>query len=72
MAPESTSPAARPTEFEKAIEQMKASSAAKPFDLHMLEMDLQSLGSVRAGAEAFMKQKMRPDLLINNAGVRKL
>lgn len=35
----------------------------------MLEMDLQSLGSVRAGAEAFMKQETRLDLLINNAGI---
>ena len=60
-----------PDRVEKAIEQMKASSA-KPLDLYMPEMDLQSLGSVRAGAEAFMKQEARLDLLINNAGVRKL
>lgn len=48
---------------------MKASSA-KTLDLHMLEMDLQSLGSVKGGAESFMRQESRLDLLINNAGVR--
>lgn len=50
---------------------MKASSA-KPLDLHMLEMDLQSLKSVKEGAEAFMRQESRLDLLINNAGVSNL
>ena len=50
------------------MEQMRASSA-KQLDLHMLEMDLQSLVSVKEGAEAFMKQELRLDLLINNAGV---
>ena len=48
---------------------MKASSP-KTLDLHMLEMDLQSLRSVKDGAEAFLKQELRLDLLINNAGVR--
>lgn len=47
---------------------MKASSA-RPLDLHMLEMDLQNLRSVKDGAETFMKQESRLDLLINNAGV---
>ena len=47
---------------------MKAFSA-KLLDLHMLEMDLQSLRSVKEGAEAFMRQESRLDLLINNAGV---
>ena len=58
-----------PDRIKKAIEQMKASSA-KPLGLHMLEMDLQSLDSVMKGAEAFMRQESRLDLLINNAGVR--
>ena len=35
----------------------------------MLEMDLQNLRSVKDGAERFMKQESRLDLLINNAGV---
>ena len=60
-----------PDRMKKAMEQMKASSA-KQLDLHMLEMDLQSLVSVKEGAEAFMKQESRLDLLINNAGVRTL
>lgn len=47
---------------------MKASSAGT-LDLHMLEMDLQNLRSVKEGAERFMKQESRLDLLINNAGV---
>ena len=51
------------------MEQMKASSD-KPLDLHILEMDQQNLKSVKNGAEAFMKQESRLDLLINNAGVR--
>ncbi|CAD6592211.1 MAG: hypothetical protein ASARMPREDX12_005889 [Alectoria sarmentosa] len=58
-----------PDRVKKAIEQMKASSA-KTLDLHILEMDLQSLGSVKEGAESFMRQESRLDLLINNAGVR--
>ena len=52
-----------------AMEQMKASSE-KSLDLHMLEMDQQSFESVKKGAEGFMKQESRLDLLINNAGVR--
>ncbi|KAL9127325.1 MAG: hypothetical protein Q9175_007758 [Cornicularia normoerica] len=60
-----------PNRVEKAMEQMKASNAT-PLDLHMLEMDMQSLRSVKEGAEAFMRQESRLDLLINNAGVRTL
>ena len=52
-----------------AIEQMKTSSE-QTLDLHMLEMDQQSLNSVKNGAETFMKQESRLDILINNAGVR--
>lgn len=36
----------------------------------MLEMDLQSLESVKKVAEAFMRQESQLDLLVNNAGVR--
>lgn len=54
--------------MKKAMEQMKASNG-RQLDLHMLEMDLQSLVSVKKGAEAFMKQESRLDILINNAGV---
>ena len=53
------------------MKRMKASSET-PLDLHILEMDQQSLKSVKDGAEAFMKQESRLDLLINNAGVRLL
>ena len=58
-----------PDRVRHAIEQMNASSA-NSLDLHLLEMDLQDLGSVKQGAEVFMKQESRLDLLINNAGVR--
>ena len=51
------------------MEQMKTFSE-KPLDLHMLEMDQQNLRSVKNGAESFMKEESRLDLLINNAGVR--
>lgn len=60
-----------PGRMNKAMEQMRASSV-KQLDLHMLEMDLQSLTSVKEAAEAFKKQESRLDLLINNAGVRTL
>ena len=52
-----------------AMEQMKA-SCERSLDVHMLEMDQQSFTSVKDGADAFMKQESRLDLLINNAGVR--
>ena len=58
-----------PERLKTSIEQMKASSE-KPLDLHMLEMDLQSLRSVKDGAEMFVKQESRLDILVNNAGVR--
>lgn len=58
-----------PDRVKKAIEQMKASSV-QPLDLHMLEMDLQSLKSVKEAAGVFMRQESRLDILINNAGVR--
>ncbi len=58
-----------PDRVKHAIEQMNASSA-NSLDLHLLELDLQDLGSVKKGAEIFVKQESRLDLLINNAGVR--
>lgn len=60
-----------PERLRKAMEQMKASSS-KPLDLRTLKIDLQSLKSVKEGAELFMRQESRLDLLINNAGVRDL
>ena len=57
--------------MKQAMEQMRASSVEQ-LDLHMLELDLQSLVSIKEGAEAFMKKESRLDLLINNAGVRTL
>lgn len=60
-----------PERVKKAIEQMQE-SGARSLDLHMLRMDLQSLRSVKEGAESFMRQESRLDLLINNAGVRTL
>jgi NAD(P)-dependent dehydrogenase (short-subunit alcohol dehydrogenase family) len=54
---------------EEAIAKLKASSKLN-LDLHFLEMDLQSLQSVKLAAAEFMKFESRLDLLINNAGVR--
>lgn len=47
---------------------MKESSKLS-LDLHFLEMDLQSLQSVKVAAEEFMKRESQLDLLINNASV---
>ncbi|KXH65071.1 short chain dehydrogenase [Colletotrichum salicis] len=38
-------------------------------NVHLLEMDLTSLDSVRAAAAAFKKRSSRLDILVNNAGV---
>ena len=35
----------------------------------LLEMDMESLASVRAAAESFLKQSSTLNILINNAGV---
>ena len=40
-------------------------------DIHPLNMDLQSLRSVKEAADAFIALESRLDLLINNAGVSK-
>ena len=47
---------------------MKESSKLA-LDLHFLEMDLQSLQSVKVAAAGFMKRESQLDLLVNNAGV---
>ncbi len=53
---------------EEAIATMKASCKSN-LDLHFLELDLQSLHSVKSAAADFMKRESQLDLLINNAGV---
>ena len=40
--------------------------------VHLLEMDLESLASIRAGAAAFLRQSSTLNVLITNAGVRHL
>ncbi|KAK4692854.1 hypothetical protein P7C71_g4435, partial [Lecanoromycetidae sp. Uapishka_2] len=57
-----------PERANKAIAQMK-SSHKQNLDLHFLEIDLQSLQSVKSAADTFMKTETRLDLLINNAGI---
>ena len=47
---------------------MKASRKEK-LDLHALDLDLQSLQSVKNAAETFTRKEERLDILINNAGV---
>ncbi|KAK1690147.1 hypothetical protein BDP55DRAFT_724733 [Colletotrichum godetiae] len=44
-------------------------SLASAPNVHLLQMDLASLASVRAAAAAFKKRSFRLDILINNAGV---
>ena len=55
---------------EQAIVNMRESAPKGiSLDLHLLLVDLQSLHSVKAAADEFMKRESRLDLLINNAGV---
>ena len=42
-------------------------SSAKSLDLHMLELNLEKLSSGKKGAEIFMTQELRLDLLITSA-----
>ena len=51
-----------------AISEMKASHNST-LDLHALNMDLQSLQSIKEAADKFMKMESSLDILINNAGV---
>lgn len=53
----------------KAIEEMKMSTGRMELDLRFLQMDLQSLRSVKAAAAAFKQMEPKLDVLINNAGV---
>ena len=53
---------------DEAITKMRE-SCKQQLDLHFLELDLQSLESVKTAAAEFLKQESRLDLLINNAGV---
>lgn len=53
----------------KAIEEMQKASGTTKLDLHFLQIDLQSLSSVKAAATSFAQQESRLDILINNAGV---
>jgi NAD(P)-dependent dehydrogenase (short-subunit alcohol dehydrogenase family) len=48
------------------------SDAARSLDLHALQMNLEALQSVKSAAEDFMRRESRLDILINNAGVRRL
>src|SRR3954470_5272835 len=47
----------------------KGAAALARIDVELVELDLASLASVRAGAEAIRARVGRIDLLINNAGV---
>ena len=56
--------------IEDAIGRMRESTPKSvSLDLQSLEMDLQSLQSVKDAAEDFMKRESQLHLLINNAGV---
>ncbi|CZR57113.1 related to reductases [Phialocephala subalpina] len=46
------------------------SSSKGPGKLELLEMNLDSLASVRAGAEDFLKKSNKLNVLVNNAGIR--
>lgn len=51
---------------EKTLDEIRTQSGSS--DVHMLELDLASLNSVRGFAENFLKEFKRLDVLINNAG----
>jgi len=51
---------------EAAIQELKSATDNEP---HFLHMDLASLSSVKAAAEAFQQLESKLDVLINNAGV---
>ena len=53
----------------EAISTMKQSTPDKELDLHFLQVDLQSLGSVNEAAQKFKATESRLDILVNNAGV---
>ncbi|KAF6228251.1 hypothetical protein HO133_007981 [Letharia lupina] len=53
----------------KAISNMQKSTPGKELDLHFLQVDLQSLGSVNEAAQRFKETESRLDILVNNAGI---
>ena len=53
---------------QEAIMKMKE-SRTYDLDLHFLDLDLQSLQSVKSAAASFLERESQLDLLINNAGV---
>jgi|SRR5688572_26030672 NAD(P)-dependent dehydrogenase (short-subunit alcohol dehydrogenase family) len=48
------------------------SDAGRNLDLHALQMNLEDLQSVKSAAEDFLRRESRLDILINNAGVRRV
>ncbi|KAL6415773.1 putative ww domain-containing oxidoreductase protein [Ilyonectria robusta] len=55
---------------QKAIDDiLSTASKPDPKSLHLIEMSLDSLDSVRAGGKAFLAQSSRLDILLLNAGV---
>ncbi|KAK3171956.1 hypothetical protein OEA41_004040 [Lepraria neglecta] len=53
----------------EAISTMKQSTPDKELDLHFLQVDLQSLGSVNEAAQKFKATESRLDILVNDAGI---
>jgi NAD(P)-dependent dehydrogenase (short-subunit alcohol dehydrogenase family) len=53
---------------EETIKDIRSTSAGKG-DLIPIEMELESLASVRKGAEEFLKQSDKLNILVNNAGI---
>lgn len=53
----------------KAAEDIKGTSTRTPGKLEVMEMDLDSLESVKKFAQAFLEKESKLNLLINNAGV---
>ena len=54
---------------EEAIAKLKQSSPNSAGRLQFLSIDLSNLASVKEGAEAFLANEQRLDVLVNNAGV---
>ena len=53
----------------KAIEQITGNAPGSSGSLEFLKLDLSDLASVKAGAEKFLAEVKRLDVLVNNAGV---
>lgn len=51
---------------------MKEFAPDRNLDLRVLQLDMMNLASVKAAATRFASEEIRLDLLINNAGVRKV